>query len=176
MDPLPRLAARVFEQAPEALEFSPRHVRTHAGKLNLRAAPDRSAEVLQQLDAGSIVKTSAVRGEWLRVTTPANISGWIHKAYQEEPSSRGRWQAVAPTLLLDSLGSRPRPVALVDGDDELDVIGSHATHLLVRAAEGGQEGWIAGPLPDFVAGTIVVASDGGDGKSRSSGGSSGAYE
>ena len=176
MDPLPRLAARVFEQAPEALEFSPRHVRTHAGKLNLRAAPDRSAEVLQQLDAGSIVKTSAIRGEWLRVTTPANISGWIHKAYQEEPSSRGRWQAVAPTLLLDSLGSRPRPVALVDGDDELDVIGSHATHLLVRAAEGGQEGWIAGPLPDFVPPAIVVASDGGDGKSRSSGVSSGAYE
>ena len=176
MDPLPRLAARLFEQAPEAPEFPPRHVRTHGGGLNLRAAPDTSAEVVQQLDAGSIVKTSAIRGEWLRVTTPANVSGWIHKAYHEEPTPLGRWPAIAPTLLLDSLGSRARPVALVDSDDELEVIGSYATHLLVRETDGGKEGWIAGPLPDFATPTIVVAADGGNEQSGAAGGSSGAYE
>jgi murein DD-endopeptidase MepM/ murein hydrolase activator NlpD len=146
MDPLPRLAARVFDPAPEAVEFSPRHVRTYAGKLNLRAEPDISSEVLQQLDAGSIVKTSAIRGDWLRVTTPADVSGWIHKDYQEDVLSMGRWQALAPTLLLDSLVSNARPVALVDADDDLDVIGSYAMHLLVRNADGQKEGWIAGPV------------------------------
>src|SRR5690606_29873655 len=130
MDPLPRLAARVFEEPPETMEFPPRHVRTHAGKLNLRAAPDTSSEVLEQLDAGSVVKASAVRGEWLRVTTPWNASGWIHRNYHEEVSSVGRWEAAAPTVLLDSLSARALPVALVGPDEELDVIGSYATHLL----------------------------------------------
>src|SRR5690606_17554280 len=97
MDPLPRLAARIFEQPPEMLEFPPRHVRTHAGKLNLRVAPDTSSEILEQLDAGSIVKASALRGEWLRVSTPWKVSGWIHRNYQEEVSSVGRWQAAATT-------------------------------------------------------------------------------
>jgi murein DD-endopeptidase MepM/ murein hydrolase activator NlpD len=178
MDPLPRLAARVFEQAPKPPEFAPRHVRTHAGKLNLRAAPDTSAEVLQQLEAGSIVTTTAIRGDWLRVTTPASVSGWIHRAYQKDASSLGVWQAVAPTALLDSLGNQARPIALVDGDDELEVIGSYATHLLVRAADGDLEGWIAGPLSDPATPTIFVASEGGDGEATStaSGASSGAYD
>jgi hypothetical protein len=160
MDPLPRLAARVFDAAPEAVEFAPRHVRTHAGKLNLRAEPDTSSEVLGQLDAGSIVKTSAIRGDWLRVTTPADVSGWIHKAYQEDALPVGRWQAVAPTLLLDSLLSGARPVALVDADDELDVIGTYATHLLVRNVDGKKEGWIAGPVAGLEMPTAVAASDG----------------
>ena len=159
MDPLPRLAARVFDAAPEAIEFSPRHVRTHAGKLNLRAEPDTSSEVLEQLDAGSIVKTSAIRGEWLRVTTPADVSGWIHKDYQEDVLPVGRWQAVAPTLLLDSLMSNARPIALVDVDDELDVIGRYATHLLVRNADGQKEGWIAGPIAGLETSMAVAASD-----------------
>jgi hypothetical protein len=160
MDPLPRLVARVFDAVPEAVEFAPRHVRTHAGKLNLRAEPDTSSEVLGQLDAGSIVKTSAIRGDWLRVTTPADVSGWIHKAYQEDALPVGRWQAVAPTLLLDSLLSGARPVALVNADDELDVIGTYATHLLVRNVDGRKEGWIAGPVAGLEMPTAVAASDG----------------
>ena len=165
MDPLPRLAGRFFAEPPETLKFSPRHVRTHAGKLNLRAAPDTSSEVLEQLDAGSIVKASAVRGEWLRVTTPWNASGWIHRNYHEEVSSVGQWQASAPTVLLDSVSARALPVALVKADEELDVIGSYATHLLVRAADGQSVGWLAGPLaalPDPGREPVVVASGGDD--------------
>ena len=181
MDPLPRIAARVFEQPPETVEFPPRHVRTHAGKLNLRSEPDTSSEVLQQLSAGSIVRTSAIRGEWVRVTTPGNVSGWIHRNYQAEVTPLGQWQAVAPTVLLDSIGARARPVALVGADEELDVIGSYATHLLVRDAAGKREGWLAGPFaafPDTEDATIVVASDSGDvkGTTTSSGQSSGAFD
>lgn len=146
MDPLPRLAARVFDSEPETSEFSPRHVRTHAGKLNLRAEPDTSSEILQQLDAGSIMKTSAIRGDWLRVTTPAGFSGWIHRNYQNDAEPLGRWQVVAPTLLLDSVTGNARPVALLAPNEELEVIGKYATHLLVRDAEGEKVGWIAGPL------------------------------
>ena len=163
MDPLPRLAARVFDATPEAVEFSPRHVRTHAGKLNLRAGPDTSSEVLAQLDAGSIVKTSAIRGDWLRVRTPAGVSGWIHKGYQEEVLPVGRWQAVGPTLLLDSLMSDARPVALVDAEDELDVIGSYSTHLLVRNADGQKEGWIAGPIAGLATASIAIVEASGEG-------------
>jgi murein DD-endopeptidase MepM/ murein hydrolase activator NlpD len=176
MDPLPRLAARVFEQPPETLEFPPRHVRTHAGKLNLRAAPDTSSDVLEQLNEASIVKASAVRGEWLRVTTPWNVSGWIHRNFQEEVSSVGRWQAGAPTVLLDSLNARARPAALVRPDEEFDVIGSYATHLLLRSADGETEGWLAGPLaalPGPKDATIVVASGGGDADAASAAASSG---
>jgi peptidoglycan LD-endopeptidase LytH len=165
MDPLPRLAARVFEQPPETLEFPPRHVRTHAGKLNLRSAPDTSSEVLEQLDEGSIVKASAIRGEWLRVTTPWNVSGWIHRNFQEEVSSVGQWQAGTPTVLLDSVSARARPVALVRPDEELDVIGSYATHLLLRTADGDKEGWLVGPLAALPARedtTVAAASGGGD--------------
>ena len=158
MDPLPRLAARVFDAAPPEVEFSPRHVRTHAGRLNLRAEPDTSSEVLEQLEAGSIVKTSAIRGDWLRVTTPADLSGWIHKDYQEDALPVRRWHAVAPTLLLDSLTSDARPVALVDADDELGVIGNYATHVLVRDADGEKEGWIAGPIAGRETSTAVAAS------------------
>ena len=177
MDPLPRLAARVFEQPPETVEFMPRHVRTYAGKLNLRSAPDTSSEVLEQLDAGSVVKASAIRGEWLRVATPWNVSGWIHRNYQEEASPVGRWQAVSSTVLLDSVSAPARPVALVEPDQELDVIGSYGTHLLVRAPDGKGEGWLAGPfatLPDPEDATMVVAADGSDATSSgspSSGGS-----
>jgi murein DD-endopeptidase MepM/ murein hydrolase activator NlpD/SH3-like domain-containing protein len=159
MDPLPRLAARVFDAAPEAIEFSPRHVRTHAGKLNLRAEPDTSSEVLEQLEAGSIVKTSAIRGDWLRVTTPAEVSGWIHKDYQEDVFSVGRWHAIAPTLLLDSLMGNARPVALVGAHEELDVIGSYATHLLVRDAGGQKEGWIAGPVARLEPSTVAASNE-----------------
>src|SRR5690606_7578376 len=127
MDPLPRLAARVFEEPPETMEFPPRHVRTHAGKLNLRAAPDTISEVLEQLNAGSVVRASAIRGEWLRVTTPRNLSGWIHRAFQEEVSPVGRWQAGASTVLLDTISARARPAALVKPDEEFDVIGGYAT-------------------------------------------------
>ena len=146
MDPLPRLAARMFHSVPEPLEFSPRHVRTHAGKLNLRAEPDTASEILERLDAGSIVRTSAIRGDWLRVTTPADVSGWIHKDYQNDAEPVGRWQVVAPTLLLDTVTGNARPVALVAPDEELDVIGSYATHLLVQNADGQKTGWIAGPV------------------------------
>src|SRR5690606_9660658 len=104
MDPLPRLAARVFEEAPMPVDFLPHYVRTHAGKLNLRAAPDTASKVLHQLDAGTILRTSAVRGEWLRVRTAANVSGWIHADYQEAAAAVGNWSPVAPTVLLDSLG------------------------------------------------------------------------
>ena len=176
MDPLPRLAARVFEEPPETLEFRPRHVRTHAGKLNLRAAPDTSSEVLEQLNEGSVVKASAVRGEWLRVTTPWNLSGWIHRNFQEEVSSVGRWHAGAPTVLLDSISARARPAALVSPDEEFDVIGSYATHLLLRSSDGESEGWLAGPLaalPDPEEAAIVVASGGGDADAASAGRSSG---
>lgn len=177
MDPLPRLAARLFETAPPVPEFSPRHIRTHAGKLNLRAAPDTSSNVLEQLDSGSILTASAVRGDWLRVTTPANVSGWIHEAYQEELSPLGRWRAVAQMPLLDSLSSQARAVALIDADEELDVIGRYATHLLVRDANGEKEGWIAGPLAGL-APSVLVASGGGELEESSTGsaGSSGASE
>jgi hypothetical protein len=159
MDPLPRLAARVFDSIPEPPEFSPRHVRTHAGKLNLRAEPDRASEVLEQLDAGSIVRTSAIRGDWLRVTTPADVSGWIHKDYQDDAEPLGRWRVVAPTLLLDTVTGNARPVALVAPDEELDVIGTYATHLLVQNADGQKTGWIAGP----VAGLPLSADAEGEG-------------
>jgi murein DD-endopeptidase MepM/ murein hydrolase activator NlpD/SH3-like domain-containing protein len=177
MDPLPRLAARVFGAAPEAPEFTPRHIRTRAGKLNLRAAPDTSSNVLGQLDAGSILKASALRGDWLRVTTPGNVSGWIHTAYQGEVSTLGRWPAVAQMPLLDSLSSQARPVALVGAADELDVIGRHATHLLVRDANGEKEGWIAGPIAGPATSVLVAGSDSGaDDETAAGGGSSGAFE
>src|SRR5690606_40684910 len=126
---------------------------------------DTSSEVLEQLDAGSVVKASAVRGEWLRVTTPWNASGWIHRNYHEEVSSVGRWEAAAPTVLLDSLSARALPVALVGPDEELDVIGSYATHLLVRAADGQRVGWLTGPLAalaDPEDESMVIASSGDD--------------
>jgi hypothetical protein len=122
------------------------------------------------------VKASAVRGEWLRVTTPWNVSGWIHRDFQEEVSSVGRWQAGAPTVLLDSLNARARPAALVRPDEEFDVIGSYATHLLLRSADGETEGWLAGPLaalPGPKDATIVVASGGGDADAASAAASSG---
>jgi SH3-like domain-containing protein len=134
-------------------------VRTHAGKLNLRAEPDTSSEVLEQLEAGSIVKTSAIRGDWLSVTTPAEVSGWIHKDYQEDVFSVGRWHAIAPTLLLDSLMGNARPVALVGAHEELDVIGSYATHLLVRDAGGQKEGWIAGPVARLEPSTVAASNE-----------------
>jgi hypothetical protein len=158
MDPLPRLAARVFDAAPEAPEFAPRHIRTRAGKLNLRAAPDTSSNVLAKLDAGSILKASALRGDWLRVTTPGNVSGWIHTAYQGEVSTLGRWPAIAQMPLLDSLSSQARPVALVD-------------------ANGEKEGWIAGPIAGPATSVLVAGSDSGaDDETAAGGGSSGAFE
>jgi peptidoglycan LD-endopeptidase LytH len=177
MDPLPRLAARVFQEPPETLEFPPRHVRTHAGKLNLRAAPDTTSDVLEQLNAGSVVRASAIRGEWLRVTTPGNLSGWIHRNFQEEVFTVGRWQAGASTVLLDSISARARPAALVKPDEEFDVIGRYATHLLLRSPDGEREGWLAGPLAALPEGPgeapIVVASGGGDKDAASAGRSSG---
>jgi SH3-like domain-containing protein len=167
MDPLPRLAARMFDAAPDAVLFLPRYVRTHAGKLNLRAAPDISSAVLEQLEAGSIVRTAAIRGDWIRVTTPANVSGWIHRNYQEDVSSRGRWRPPGPTVLLDSLMSLARPVALVGAGDELEVIGSYASHILVRDAAGQIEGWIAGPVSGVSDSTETPASgDGGQPAAR----------
>ena len=58
----------------------------------------------------------------------------------------GRWQVVAPTLLLDTVTGDARPVALVSPDEELEVIGGYATHLLVQNADGQKTGWIAGPV------------------------------
>jgi len=160
VDPLPRLAARMFEDSLPPARFSPRYVRTHAGKLNLRAAPARSSDVLGQLSAGSVVRTLAIRGDWLRVVTPDDVAGWIHNAYQEEVSALGTWTPHAATLLLDSTGSAARPVALLESGDEVDVIGRYATHLLLRTADG-DEGWLAGPLAEITASDIVVASDQG---------------
>jgi hypothetical protein len=93
------------------------------------------------------------------------VSGWIHRNFQQEVSSVGQWQAGAPTVLLDSISAHARPVALVRADEELDVIGSYATHLLLRTGDGERAGWLAGPLaalPGPEDTTIVAASAGGE--------------
>jgi peptidoglycan LD-endopeptidase LytH len=159
IDPLPQLAARIFESSLQPVQFDPRYVRTQASKLNLRAQPAMTANVLEQLDAGSILRTVARRGEWLRVATPGNVAGWIHNAYQEEVSDLGSWTTGNPTILLDSIGAGARPVALVGSGEKLDVIGQHATHLLLRTPDGRSAGWMTGPLPTIEDADIVLASD-----------------
>ena len=49
-------------------------------KGNLRDGPSLTADVIRQLDYGTIVSVVETRGDWLRISGSGNITGWVHRA------------------------------------------------------------------------------------------------
>ncbi len=158
VDPLPRLAARLFEGQVPAVAFEPRYVRTRAGLLNLRDAPGTSSAVRGQLEAGSVVRAEAMRGDWLRVEAPGLGRGWIHADWQDDAAPLASWRPGEVSWLLDSVAESARPVALARSDEALDVIGRYGEHLLVRK-EDGTQGWISATAAEDVAGAVVASGE-----------------
>jgi peptidoglycan LD-endopeptidase LytH len=143
VDPLPRLAARLFDNTTPLGQFEPRYVRTRPERLNLRAGPGETSEILDQLEAGTVVRAEAIRGQWLRVHAPGPGRGWIHSAFQDDVAPLASMRPKAAAWLLDSAAAGARPVGVVRAAEELDVLGRHGEHLLVRTQDGVQ-GWISG--------------------------------
>jgi SH3-like domain-containing protein len=46
---------------------------------NLRSLPDLSGEVVATLDEGTLLLIGETMGEWLRVSDPSGLIGWVHQ-------------------------------------------------------------------------------------------------
>ncbi len=49
------------------------------GKGNLRSGPSLMDEVVIQLDYGSVLHSDETRGDWLKVSNPDGLVGWLHR-------------------------------------------------------------------------------------------------
>ena len=149
IDPLPYLRSRAYATAPQADDFDPAHVRTTASRLNLRAGPMiEQGNVLDKLPAGTLGRTVARSGDWLRLRTADGRDGWIHRRYQQTVLPRGdsyvapyaRLVYAGPTGATEAIG-RAEPGA------RLTVFGEYAGALLVGLQRDEPLGWLR-PTPN----------------------------
>ena len=49
------------------------------GKGNLRSGPSLIDEVIAQLDYGAVLHSDETRGDWLKVSNPDGLVGWLHR-------------------------------------------------------------------------------------------------
>ena len=56
-------------------------VRVLSDRVNLRAAPQLTAEVVAQVDENDVLQAREIGAEWVEVVTPTNVDGWIHREF-----------------------------------------------------------------------------------------------
>lgn len=56
-------------------------VRVLSDRVNLRAAPQMTAEVVAQVDENDVLQAREIGAEWVEVVTPTNVDGWIHREF-----------------------------------------------------------------------------------------------
>ena len=117
---------------------------TASSGLNLRSGPSLDQKILQVLSQGQQVQLLDISqdGLWAKVTTQANVTGWVYKQYLLlVETGNGK-------VLLDALNLRVGPgfayhaLRLLSKDQQLTVLGrsTHSDWLLVQLPDG-TKGW-----------------------------------
>ncbi len=149
IDPLPYLRSQTYASVPQADDFDSTHIRTTASRLNLRSGPAiENGNILKKLPVGTLGRTLARSGDWLRVRTVDGREGWIHDRYQRAvaPYEETYVPAHARLVYRDPAGEteavgRAVPIA------HLTVFGEHGGALLVGLRSDKPVGWLR-PTPD----------------------------
>ena len=147
VDPLPLLGARHFDAELAPALFEPRYGETLADTLHLRRAPSRTSDSVALLPAGTLVRSSAASGEWLRVNVPGSDGqrGWIHARYERRlDTAERRWQAPAPLFLHGRPRAAEPVVDYVEAGTVLEVLAERDDHLLLRNSATSRVGWAPG--------------------------------
>jgi uncharacterized protein YraI len=56
-------------------------------RVNLRARPDRNAEVVGQAAQGEVLVVRSIQNEWVEVTPPGSVELWVHQDFIQDGKS-----------------------------------------------------------------------------------------
>lgn len=51
----------------------------NVSKANVRSGPGLAFSVVSQIDFGTVLQVGSIQNDWYMVTTPGNITGWLHR-------------------------------------------------------------------------------------------------
>jgi hypothetical protein len=147
VDPIPFLEPPTgqLEELTADLERLGEWVRLLDDGIRLRAAPGSRADVVRELPRYTALRVLAGSGEYFRVALPDGLIGYVAARLTEPVDEPFSSQLAARG---ETVRSRPDrgapPVARLDGDATLPVLGRFESYLYVRVP-GGHLGWLDTP-------------------------------
>ena len=147
VDPIPFLEPPTgqLEELTADLEQLGEWVRLLDDGIRLRAAPGSRADVVRELPRYTALRVLAGSGEYFRVALPDGRIGYVAARLTEPVDEPFSSQLAARG---ETVRSRPDrgapPVARLDGDAALPVLGRYESYLYVRVP-GGHLGWLDTP-------------------------------
>lgn len=124
--------------------------RIRTDRVNLRARPDTSAEVVVQANAGDRFIVVSTQADWVAITPPDSVDFWAHRDFVKDGVS-----TVNKLNLRAGPGINYSIVGSVDSGARLDVRGQFGEWVKVAPSNGAL--WVSRELVDVVTSVRAVS-------------------
>jgi len=116
--------------------------RTTSARLRLRSESATTGAILMELPRHTVVRVEGATADWYRVGLPDGTRGFvIARGTQALETPIRRHQLDVTTRVRQRPGSTSTPIADLEPDVRVPVLGQYDEHLLIRTP-GGREGWV----------------------------------
>jgi murein DD-endopeptidase MepM/ murein hydrolase activator NlpD len=115
--------------------------RVSRGTLRLRAAPALDSPIVRDLPQHTVVHVTGAVRDWYRVQLPDDTAGFVSGRLTESTDRPVRTARVGAAQLLDRPMVTAAPIAELEAQARLPVLGRFDDFLFVRIPDG-REGWI----------------------------------
>ena len=115
--------------------------RVSSRQVRLRAGPDLSAPIVDELAHHTVVRVEGAVEGWYRVQLPDGTAGFVSGRLTESTDQPVRTARAGVVQMLDRPTAAAAPMADLESPSRLPVLGRFDDFLLVRTPDG-REGWI----------------------------------
>lgn len=123
--------------------------RIRSDRVNLRARPDTSSEVVMQANAGDRFTVVTTQADWVALTPPDTVDFWAHRDFVKDGVS-----TVNKLNLRAGPGINYSIVGSVDRDTKLDVRGQFGEWVKLAPTNGSL--WVSRELVDIVSSVQAI--------------------
>ncbi len=143
VDPFPFIFTGTAEPAPVTadIEALGSRRRVSSGNVRLRAAPAATAPIVHDLPRHTVLNIEGAVKDWYRVRLPDGTAGFVSGRLTEAIGQPVRTARAGAVRLLDRPMATAAPIADLEAQPRLSVLGRFDEFLFVRTPDG-LEGWV----------------------------------